>query len=448
MTNSNSRFDHQNSDDSKVNRLGIDINKNQEIIYHFFVDIVTYYPAEDVLIEFKKLFFEEHSLIDVASQFKALSNLILSNNEKEFFNTLKRCCFIIINNWATQRKTNFIKTLIESFQELKINRQTLGNHTVNRRQIWLFNFINGLEYQDLKIFASQYEVTELTPIHWTERYTSYLLASQYLDSENSKEQQQAAMALAQNLKRKFKFDLAMYTARRDCPFYSQETLKNPTCLGNEVLKLIKIILAKKGKFNYVNFANIFVRQTQGINYSDFKKALYDYLIFRLTNPAFWDILNRKLRSKLLGIYSEHDEDKVNDALFLRTCNKVCDYLTSEFGHEPSDVFIHLTAQNNPLSHGVLLLKLSLISPNSRTHLEKRIADLICFYKDYNEQDCQWIINFLDILNITFALYGDQDVHYDVIKIKDNIPPDCSDEEMLQYYRVFSQSRGLSQAMLV
>jgi hypothetical protein len=448
MANANSKQNSDDLGDSKINRLGIDINKNQEIIYRFFVGIVTYYPPEDVLIEFKQLFFEDHSLIDAASQFKALSNLILSNDEKEFFNTLKRCCYIIINNWATQRKLIFIKSLVDSFQEVKISRQTLGNYTVNRRQIWLFNFINGQEYQELKLFASQYEATEPELIHWTERYTSYLLTSQYLDTENPKEQQQAAMALAQNLKRKFKFDLAMYTARRECPFYSQETLKNPTCLGNEVLKLIKIILAKKGKFNYVSLANIFIKQTQEINYSDFKKALYDYLVFRLTNPAFWDILNKRLKRKLLAIYSEHDEDRLNNALFLRTCNKVCDYLTSEFGHEPSEIFIHITAQNNPMTHGVLLLKLILISPNSRTHLEKRIADLICFYKDYNEQDCHWIINFLDILNITFALYADQDVQYDVIRIKDNIPKDCSDEEMLQYYRVFSQSRGLSQTMLV
>ncbi len=46
--------------------------------------------------------------------------LFLENNEKEFQNTIKRCCYIIVNNWETNRKYKYIQELVNLFATDKL----------------------------------------------------------------------------------------------------------------------------------------------------------------------------------------------------------------------------------------------------------------------------------------------------------------------------------------
>ncbi|MBC6421364.1 MAG: hypothetical protein GDA38_07235 [Hormoscilla sp. SP12CHS1] len=55
----------------------------------------------------------------------------------------------------------------------------------------------------------------------------------------------------------------MYTARSES---RKDTPENPTNVGDGMLRLIKIILARSGQYSYVNLAEIFIQQTQGISY--------------------------------------------------------------------------------------------------------------------------------------------------------------------------------------
>jgi ribosome-associated translation inhibitor RaiA len=106
----------------------------------------------------------------------------------------------------------------------------------------------------------------------------------------------------------------------------------------------------------------------------------------------------------------------------------------------------LLSQGNPMTLVVMLLKLMLVSKNSRTHLEARIADLLRYYQEIPEQDCRWVVNFLEIFNVTFTIYGDN-VQYNLIRMKeehrecDSIVQDTVDEVNLDSYRVFSQLRS-------
>jgi hypothetical protein len=124
---------------------------------------------------------------------------------------------------------------------------------------------------------------------------------------------------------------------------------------------------------------------------------------------------------------------------LRTSNKVIDYLTTEDQQEPSALFILLLSQGNHLTLVIVLLKIILICPNSRTHLETCIAKLIQYYADYSEDECQWVVNFFEVFNITFAIHADN-VQYNLIKMSGTSPDDES-EAALETYRVFSQLRG-------
>ncbi|XHX80318.1 MAG: hypothetical protein RBJ76_10430 [Stenomitos frigidus ULC029] len=365
---------------------------------------------------------------------QALYEIVFSNNEEEFRNTLKRCCYILVNNWDASRNYKPIQDLIQVFTDPSIHRNT-ASPTLKRLRHWLHSFVQSGDYEELKLFVSRYDEKERGP--WVSRYTSYLLVPQYIDLSNPIEQREAARALSKQLKDRFKFDLAMYIARSQSNVPSKRTPKNPTALGEEVLRLIKAIVAKRGPFSYANLANIFVNQTQNLFYKEFKQSIQQYLIFSVENQEFVETLRSKLTDKLDHLYENHDDELATNALRLRTCNRVIEYLTTENQSDPSQLFVLLLSQGNPITLVVALLKIILICKHSRTHLEARIAQLIKYYQNYPEDECAWIVNFLEVFNVTFAIHA-ENVQYNLIKMQVDEPqfaPHVFDPDK---YRIFSQ----------
>lgn len=329
------------------------VQQAQEVIYRFLLDIVKQWSPDDVLQEFKSLFIHQTDSLSSASG-EAVYEIIIANDELEFRNTIKRCCYILVNNWETNRQHKYIQELVGLFADQTIKRKSLSS-TLNRFRSWLQNFVSSQDYHDLKVFASKHDEQG----HWVDRYSSYLLVAQYAELKNPVEQREAARKRARELKQQFKFDLAMYIARSQCAI-AHKVPKNPTVLGNEVLRLIKAIVAKRGPFSYANIANIFINQTQDQNYKQFKQSLHKYLLFSVGNKDFIAALQLKLSNKLDFLYEQHHDCAMSDALILRTCNRVIDYLTTENQRDPSPLFILLMSQGNALTLVIVLLKIILI----------------------------------------------------------------------------------------
>jgi len=411
------------------------IQQSQAIIYRFLLDIVKQWPSDRVLTEFQNLFIHycDVSHPDVSH---ALGDIIFSKNESEFRHMLKRSCYILVNNWDASRDYAAIKNLIEVFSDPAIFQRTLSP-ALGRLRLWLVKFIKSKDYQELKLFAQKHDLIETnTPSHWSNRYTSYLLVPQYVDPENSAEQRQAARELSKHLKDRFKFNLAMYIARSQSAMPRQKPAKNPTNLGDEVLRLIKMIVARRGAFSYKNLSNIFLNQIRDLRYKEFKQSLQKYLIFSAENQEFVATLKQKLTEKFDLLYQEHDDDEIDDALLLRTCNRVIEYLTTENHQDPSPLFVLLLSQGNPLTLVIALLKIILICKHARTHLETCIAHLISYYEQFPEEECHWLINFMEIFNVTFAIHA-ENIQYNLVKINEQALNDRSPGNM-DSYRVFSQ----------
>ncbi|MGB3616122.1 MAG: hypothetical protein WBA10_20180 [Elainellaceae cyanobacterium] len=383
----------------------------QDIIFQYLLSIVKTWPAEDVLDEFKHLFIH-HSTSGADSELlQALHAIAAANQEKQFKNTLKRSCYILINNWDISRDHQSIKQLVTLFSE-PIIRQPSTRHIHNRLRKWLRNFVSSASFKELKLFVARYDDYER--LHWSQRYTSYLLAAQYADKRNSTEQRQAAKALSCQLRDRFKVDLALYTAHSESASIVQsgDRLKDPTILGENSVQLIKQILAYQGSFGHEHLANVFRKQTAGMTYKHFKQALCTYLLESSTHEAS-ALLRKHLQDKLTDIYPAYDNRSVDAALMLRTCNRIITSLTTEDHQNPSDIFLWVIAQETPLTIVLALLKLLLLSRNSRTHLETRIADLVQYYESYPEEECRWIINFFEMLNVTLAVHA-EDVRYSLV----------------------------------
>ncbi|MEO1352365.1 MAG: hypothetical protein AAFW84_26800, partial [Cyanobacteria bacterium J06635_15] len=105
----------------------------------------------------------------------------------------------------------------------------------------------------------------------------------------------------------------------------------------------------------------------------------------------------------------------------------------------------LLSQETPLTLAIVLLKLILISPKSLVYLEARLADLLRYYDQFPRAECNWVINFLEVFGVTFAIYA-QNVEYNLVKANGADPDhvfvadgETLSEAELEACRIFSQA---------
>ncbi len=418
----------------------VELSTAQEVIYSFLIDLVKQQKAAIVLTQFKQLFIEGGGSLD-SNVSSSIYEILFRKDENIFRSTLKRSCYILVNNWSLKRDYSSIKALIDLLSETIEKKKILLSRSKHRLQIWIENFVNSQDYQDLKLFS----LTDITPettnknATWSYRYAPYLLVAQSLISDNPIEQREVARNLARQLKQKFRFDLAMYVARCKASAHQQTSVLNPTMLGDSVIHLIKKIVPRHLLFNYTNYAHIFTQQIKILSYHDFKQSFKRYLIFYLGNQVVADILKEKLSLQLDPLYQDRDRETVTVNLLLRTCRKTIDFLTAENDRKPAQLFILLAAQGNPLTIVILLLKIVLICTYVRTHLDVRIANLIRYYEQFPDEECQWFIDFLEMFNVVFAIYTGN-VRYDLVKTQENLSKNYVVVNP-ENYRIFPQLKG-------
>jgi hypothetical protein len=427
---------------------GVSLPQAQEIIYDFLLELVKTCPPDEVLQEFRHLFIH-HDDSSGADTIPALHIILFANNEAEFHNTLKRSCYILVNNWEVSRQFDAMQALVELFKDPLLYRHTFSP-TLKRLRHWLLTFIESQDFQDLKLFAARYTQARgiNRPGEWTNRYATYLLVPQYINAANPIEQRRAARALSRRLKDQFKFDLAMYTAYSQAPLGGRKQVENPTDLGDSTLRLIKAIVAKRGEFSYKNLAHLFLQQVKHSHYAYFKQSLPFYLLYTVRGNDTASLIQDHLTRYLETLYPDCNQQRLDHSLLLRTCNRLIDWLITEDRVSPSDLFCLVLSRGNALTLAIILLKLILISRGSNLYLEVRLADLIQYYQQFSKAKCQWVINFLEVFRVTFAIYA-ENIEYNLIRVDpdspqtspDPFPPDLPSapaNEDLATFRIFSQ----------
>jgi hypothetical protein len=410
----------------------LSLSQAQELICEFFLEQIKQHSPELVLKEFKDLFIEPRVALN-SMPHQALNLIISSGSEETFLTTLKRSIYILVNNWNTERQEKYIQQLVHLLST-SLNPKKICTVILKRSILWRRNFVNSQDYQDLKLFASKYE--NYYHEHWSQRYKSYLLVSQSLDMRKPLEQQEAARIYSQQLKERFKIELAMYTARYSSEPCQQNTSPNPTNLGDEVLRLIQKMLNKRNPFSYASLARIFLNQTQQIRYKNFKQSLLNYLLFSTNNQSLAETIKIQLSSQLNTLYQSYDDQHWDKCMLLRTCNRVIEYFTTVDGENPSLLFILLATQGKAMALAIFLLKIVLICPQTHTHLECCLAQLIQHYKCQSESECRWLIHFLEVIQVILTIYT-EDVRYELVNMSEcKQETNASDKRNL--YRIFSQ----------
>ncbi|CAN1210648.1 hypothetical protein TUMEXPCC7403_10660 [Tumidithrix helvetica PCC 7403] len=423
------------------------VEQIQQRIYGFFLEIVRRYTPEQVIHQFQNLFIR-YDQVDDPVTFRALGQIIFFNQETEFRNTLLRCCYILINNWRITSNYRYTHLLIGLFSDPSIY-QPSKTTKLRTLRAWLKNFISSPDYESLLLFLGRPSSTYQDRNNWSDRFTSYLLTSQYADLSKPLEQRQIADALSRKIKKQFKFDLAMYTARlgrkepsastsRQSIALSKSSAKsqaNPTSLGDGVLNLVKTILTRQGSNSYKSLARHFLEQLKGITFLEFKQKFLEYLELPSYDAEVSELLQIGLVNKFMQLHTSCDRQIVMFGLVHTACKRAIQLLTLDGQRNPSDLFYFFLSRDNPMPLVILLLKIILLRRESRLHLETCIADLIKYYSHYSEDECRGFINFLDILNVTLAIYED-DTDYSIVRMTENGEA-MTDETNADDYRVFS-----------
>lgn len=418
----------------KLNRSAqhLSLSQAQELICQFFLEELRKSSPESVLEKFNDLFIEPTGAVN-STTCQALKIIIRSGSEETFIYTLKRSIYILVNNWSSARQQKYVQQLVEVLST-SLNIQILYSFTLKRLTLWRRNFVNSQDYQELKLFAAKYE--NRNKGHWSDRYSSYLLVSQTVDVSKPLEQQEAARTYSKQLKARFKYELAMYTARSSPTIGKPNPSPNPTSLGDEVLRLIQKILTKRSRFSYPSLARIFLKQNQDIYYKNFKQNILNYLFFSTDNPGLAETLKTHLASQLNILYQEYEHQPWNNHLLLRTCKRLIEYLTTMNQRNPSLLFVTLMSQGQSLTLAIILLKIVLICPQTRSHLECCLAQLIQYHKNQPEAECEWLINFLEVIQLTLTIYI-ENVQFNLVNMSENNSNSRATNEP-KIYRIFSQ----------
>ncbi len=412
------------------------IDKAQQQIYNFFLRIIKYSQAEEVLNQFDKLFIR-YVETDNTNVYQALGEIIFYNKEDEFRNTILRCFHILNNNWTINGNINACQQLINLFLSDSIGIPTRITKLRTLRK-WLQNFAKSQEYDNLRSLSGKDRISK--NYHgWADRFSSYLLTAEYIDLTKSPEQREYAEALSRQLKKQFKFDLAMYTAHLSSSSSPNPNHENPTTLGSRVLLLIKHVLNKNNNNNFKNAAKNFYKQIHDLTFLEFKKIFIRYLNISQNNSVNSEVMHISLVKKLRCFQENQDNQEMTLGLLHVTCNSILQHILLKGHHQPSQLLKSSLESNNFLNLVILLLKIILLFPNSRLYLERYIAELIKFYSSYDETECSSFINFLDVLNVTLAIF-EEDTDYSLIKMN-NGENDLTTMN-LENYRVFSQAKIL------
>ena len=401
-------FSHSRDGSSSITAGNID--KAQQCIYNFFLEIIKTYSDDEILDQFNKLFIR-YEPIDNSAAYYALGEILFYDKEEDFKYTILRCCYILNNNWIVNRNINACQQLVDLFLSNFISIPTKVTKLKTLKQ-WLQKFVQSQEYNKLRSLSGRPTIQHSYD-SWAERFSTYILASESNDTSKSIEQRIYAANLSRKLKKQFKFELALYTAKIDARG-SNPQLKNPTSLGDGVLNLIKMVLNKQGNQNFRNIAQNLYKQIRDLSFGEFKDKLVDYLGISANSLDPFN-LKEIILSNPANLLERDDNQQMQISLLNIICNRLLKHILLDRYRHPSRFLQFAINAQNFLGLIIILLKIVLLCPDSRRYLEGYVAELINFFSVYSEEECNDFIKFLDVLNVTLAIFDD-DTDYSLIKM--------------------------------
>ena len=321
----------------------------EEIICQFFINQIRYQSKEWLLKEFDNLFILGGAISeDVVRQ--SLDAILLRDEKEVFLHTIKRCCYILINNWKHLRNYEYCQRLINCIDGVKNNILASSSPKEKTRIKWLREFSKGSHYEQIKLFVAKY-----------------------------------------------KEELFSTAATIQPPL--QESGVKPNSPEPSILHFVNKYLNAEEINVYSKFAVEFQQEVQGSLLKEVKDKLYQYLVFGIERQNLYYSLDTKFLYMINFIYHGNEEKIWDDRLCLRICNKMIEMMITTNEGCPASMFMCLLTQGRLNVWAVLLLKLILISPNSHKSLDSALKRLLNYYQNCEQFNFNWLNQVIEALRV-------------------------------------------------
>ena len=156
----------------------------------------------------------------------------------------------------------------------------------------------------------------------------------------------------------------------------------------------------------------FIADNDGRNsYQVFKQDLYQFLIRNIKPRNDNYKFSHRLQTKLGEIFAQSNEKALNNTLILQTCRQLYSFLILDSANtQNSQKFANLIVNLGTAQVMIILTKLVLICPESKSDLEQKIALVTAHHQLDTIQDVPWLLKSLEHLQMALSIYfGNIDV---------------------------------------
>jgi hypothetical protein len=368
-------------------------------------------PPHKLVDRMRKLFIDGIGYPDPFIQ-EALEQLVSADHAPAHFRYIvNRCCYILLNRWIVHpRFQSAIPELVSVFEQ-RSDVSLCPRYTQRLRELTQ-SFLDTEQFVTLRRFADlarQDVATTPTsqPLGGYIRRYPYLYEHCLLAENSGDDQRETVKRLQEGAQQQFEVDLSQYITHRMVRSGTVAMAKNPTLLSDDELCLaIKQFTTKvDGHYTQKDLAQHFMNYSRRApSFKVFKADLYEYLTMAVEPGYGSRQFNTRLCAQLESILPQSDDQRPNDSLLIRTCNKLLNFLVVDSSQQPAHyVFLDLINNLGTTMTINLLMRIVLLCHSVKSHLERRFSILFSHYEGYTvESGIEWLVAALETLNVAFA----------------------------------------------
>ncbi len=420
------------------------IDRESEIIYDHLFSCASNDPPQVVIRKFHNLFIQGKNEDAEVSQ--ALNKIIVSPiSQQQFDRIFSHCFYLIFDYWVTKPKS--LSYISELLNIIEIINKSSSYDRLRKQLIKLISeYQKSQEYLKLKATiaiispqkflgkndtgsAKTQESDEISNSQGYDRkivnnhLARYTFLYEYIAPQNPelKQLNEFIKSLQNSRRQDFEIKLSRHIIYRyrlkqvaKMKLLSKGAGKvitkvdSPSILSERAFQIaLQQYLGKiDGKQTILERSQKFIadNKIRG-SYQVFKQDLYQFLIKDIKSRNSSYQINQKLKNKLDDIFAQSDKKQISSTLILQTCRQLFSFFVTELNSNNNPQgFVDLVTNLGTAQALKILIKITLICPESKPDLEKKISLIIDRYQLHEIQDVPWVTKTLEHLLIAFSIY--------------------------------------------
>jgi hypothetical protein len=184
--------------------------------------------------------------------------------------------------------------------------------------------------------------------------------------------------------------------------------ENPSLLSEAAFRIaLQQYIGKiDNKSSLLERSQLFIVENERrLTYKKFKQDLYLFLVSNIQTRNSTYRFDSRLKEKLKDIFAHSDAKPLNRTLILQTCRQLFSFLIIDTAiNSDSSKFAELIANLGTAQVMGILVKVTLICPESKADLAKKIYLIVTHYQLQTVQEAPWLLKSLEYLLIAFSIY--------------------------------------------